>query len=126
MANPTYDSFVNNERNPFVEQQRRTATEEGARDRERLESLTTGKAMPVVDESENDEEAPNSGFVIHVATEPGKGKALDWCSLLVAALIIHLSRPCASNALLCSSLQGLNCQGYRERLTPCVVVESIN
>lgn len=75
MANPTYDSFVNNERNPFVEQLRRTENEEGAR--ERLESLATGEAMPVVvDESENDEEAPNSGFVIHVATEPGKGKAI--------------------------------------------------
>lgn len=85
MANPTYDSFLNNDHNPFVEQMRRETTEASnpVKDRARLEPLieaglgnsskTTTANSPPVDDSEN-EEAPNSGFVIHVATEPGKGK----------------------------------------------------
>lgn len=67
----TYDSFVNNENNPFVE-----LGNNPVRGRD-SQPLFTSKSPPhPVEDSENDEEAPNSGFVIHVATEPGKGKAI--------------------------------------------------
>lgn len=40
------------------------------------DGFTGSKASPLVDDSEN-EEAPNSGYVIHVASEPGKGKKVS-------------------------------------------------
>lgn len=84
MAHQSYDAFVNNQQNPFVEQMRREGDEEqgGARnpvkgrDTQPLIAGIETKAEPIPEDSENDDEgAPNSGFVIHVATEPGKGKA---------------------------------------------------
>lgn len=77
----TYDSFVNNEHNPFVEQLRRDEGSNPVKGRESqpligaVEGGAGAKAALLVDDSENDEEA-HSGFVIHVATEPGKGKAV--------------------------------------------------
>lgn len=71
----TYDSFVNNENNPFVEL-KSTEGNNPVRGRENQPLFTSKTQPPPVEDSENDEEAPNSGFVIHVATEPGKGKAV--------------------------------------------------
>lgn len=84
MATQNYDSFINNEHNPFVEQARREASNPvKGRESQPLfgapnEDAGHSKAAPHVDDSENDEGAPNSGFVIHVATEPGKGEAIDY------------------------------------------------
>lgn len=82
MATQNYDSFVNNDQNPFVEHIRRETEGsnpvKGRESQSLLGGLPDGgriKAVPLVEDSENDEGAPNSGFVIHVATEPGKGKA---------------------------------------------------
>lgn len=72
MAN-NYDSFVHNDRNPFaVENQRNPFAEEG--EHPLGAAGDSGKSATIVDDSENEEGAPNSGFVIHVATEP-VGKA---------------------------------------------------
>lgn len=84
MAYQTYDSFAN-EQNPFVEHLRRE--EADARNpvkgrqthpgSDAAPAMDRSKGIPLVEDSENDEGAPNSGYVIHVATEPGKGKVLS-------------------------------------------------
>lgn len=91
MAHHSYDAFVNNDQNPFAEQLRQEGQNQAKNtnfERENVD-LTGHRSPKAPEDSENDEEAPNSGFVIHVATEPGKGKAT--ANFIVNAFVVSTS-----------------------------------